>query len=385
MNKKIFAFIIAALMCVMCSLSSFAAQIDADTDFIIDEIGYLDADELTTLNAEAYNAYKECGVAVFVVFTYYDLDANSADYYIGDVDDYVLMIENEEYYAVFTGGTADDKIDDSVADDLRDAYDAEETFEAGISAFIEESAGLFDQTTTGDVGDAYVPESEGIRLYDGADLLTDTEEADLIAKLDKVSGEYNVDVAVATVDGTGDMNATEYVNYYFDKSGLGVGESLDAVLLLIDMDAREFRILSNGDLGAAAVSSGDIDNITDMITSDLSDAYYYDAFSAYVDEVEYQLNGEINGFPFKTTRNIVISLVIGFVVAFIVTGSMKSKLKSVSKKTNAASYVKQGSLMLQDSRDNFLYSHITKTKRESKSDSSSNSGGSSRNVGGGKF
>ena len=179
MNKKIFAFIIAALMCVMCSLSSFAAQIDADTDFIIDEIGYLDADELTTLNAEAYNAYKECGVAVFVVFTYYDLDANSADYYIGDVDDYVLMIENEEYYAVFTGGIADDKVDYSVADDLRDAYDAGETFEAGISAFIEESAGLFDQTTTGDVGDAYVPESEGMRLYDGADILTDTH-CDLI-------------------------------------------------------------------------------------------------------------------------------------------------------------------------------------------------------------
>ena len=381
---KIFAFIIAALMCVMCSLSSFAAQIDTDTDFIIDEIGYLDADELTSLNEEAYNAYKECGVAVFVVFTYDDLDEYSADFYVGDVDDYVLMIENEEYYAVFTDGIADDKVDDSVADDLRDAYDAEETFEAGISAFIEEAVGLFDQTTTGDVGDAYVPESEGIRLYDGADILTDTEEADLIAKLDKVSGEYNVDVAVATVDGTGDMNATEYVNYYFDNSGLGVGESLDAVLLLIDMDAREFRILSNGDLGAAAVSSGDIDNITDMITSDLSDAYYYDAFSDYVDEVAYQLDGEINGFPFKTARNLIISLVIGFVVAFIVTGSMKSKLKSVSKKTNAASYVKQGSLMLQDSRDNFLYSHITKTKRESKSDSSS-SGGSSRNVGGGKF
>jgi uncharacterized protein len=225
----------------------------------------------------------------------------------------------------------------------------------------------------------------GSVLYDGADILTEVEETALLEKLNSVSDAYKVELAIATVDGTGSMSATEYVSYYFDNSGLGIGDSRDAVLFLIDMDAREFRILSNGDVGAAAVSMDDIDNITDMVSSDLSDGEYYSAFVTFIDECEYQIDGQINGFPFKTGKSLAIALGVGFVVAFIATGSMKSQLKTVRASKEADSYVRQGSLSINDSRDVFLYSHITKTKRESKSSGSGSSGGSSRNVGGGSF
>lgn len=225
------------------------------------------------------------------------------------------------------------------------------------------------------------------RLNDSADILTDAEEAELLAKLDRITDEFKVEIAVATVNGTGDMTATEYVEYYFDNSSLGIGDERDAVLFLIDMEAREFRILSNGrNLGAAAISADDIDSITDKVSSDLKSGNYAKALHKFADECEYQINGEINGFPFKTGRNLVISVVIGLIVALIVTGNMKSKLKTVRWQDKASSYVKSGSLALTQSNDTFLYSRVTRTKRETDSSSGSSSNrSSSRNVGGGSF
>lgn len=223
------------------------------------------------------------------------------------------------------------------------------------------------------------------RLDDGADILTAVEEEELLEKLDRISEEYKVDVAIATVNGTGDMDATEYVNYYFDNSTLGFGEGRDAVLFLIDMDARQFRILSNGkDLGAVAVSSDDIESITDKVSSDLKRGNYAAAFHTFADECEYQIDGEINGFPFKAGRNLIISLIIGLIVSLIVTGSMKGKLKSVRWQDKATSYVKNGSFNVTESRDIFLYSRINRTKRQ-KEDSNSGDSTPSRNVGGGSF
>ncbi len=220
-------------------------------------------------------------------------------------------------------------------------------------------------------------------LIDTADILTASEEDTLREKLTEISGKFSVDIAVVTVNGTDGKSATSYINSYFDNSDLGYGSSRDAVLFLIDMDAREFRILSNGDIGAAAVSESDIDSITDMVTSDLSNGNYFSAFNSFADECEYQINGQINGFPFQTGRNLIICVVIGLVAAFIVTGNMKGKLKTVKKKDEAASYLKQGSLSVTESKDVFLYSRVTQTRREK--EESSSSSGSSRNVGGGSF
>lgn len=67
------------------------------------------------------------------------------------------------------------------------------------------------------------------------------------------------------------------------------------------------------------------------------------------------------------TRDIVIavciSVVIGIIIGFIGSGIMKSKLKSVSYQSGAADYVVPDSFKLNDSRDIYLYSTVTKTER----------------------
>ena len=67
------------------------------------------------------------------------------------------------------------------------------------------------------------------------------------------------------------------------------------------------------------------------------------------------------------TRDIVIavciSVVIGIIIGFIGSGIMKSKLTSVSYRSGAADYVVPDSFKLNDSRDIYLYSTVTKTER----------------------
>ena len=217
------------------------------------------------------------------------------------------------------------------------------------------------------------------RLYDEADLLTDAEENTILDRLNGVSEKYKVDVIIATVETVGDSTADEFVEDFYDRNGCGYGNNKDGVILLISMEERDYRILSNG-LGAEAIGTDDIKAIGDAISSDLTAGRYAKAFGSFIDECEYLIDGEINGFPFAFVKNLLISVVIGFLASFIVTGMMRRKLKSVRGQREAADYMKKGSMDLRVSRDTFLYRNVTRTKKENKSSSDSD-----RNTGGGKF
>lgn len=222
------------------------------------------------------------------------------------------------------------------------------------------------------------------RLFDSADLLTSAEESDLQSRMDELSEKFEVEIVIATFESVGEYSVDEFVEVYYDDNGFGYGENKDGVLLLVSMEERDYRILSNG-FGAQAISTDDIDRIGENVASYLSDADYADAFNTFIDECEYEIDGEINGFPFDFTINILISLVIGFIIALIATGIMRLKLKSVRKQTNATVYTKPGSMQVTNATDFFLYRVVDRHKIETNTSRSSGSSGSSRNIGGGKF
>lgn len=396
MTKRIFALILAAILCL-----SFVQIVSAapDIDFIIDEQDSISAEDEDILNKEAASVYDSIGVAVFYVFTY---EENFLNYdlagLVGDIENYVVMIENTELWYIFKSGIAENCISVEDEDTLRAVYVETEGYKDGISAFfattekhiakkLDENNGTDAETQAPVItyGDVYTPAGDKKRLYDGADVLTDDEEKSLLEKLDRISDEYKVDVAVATVNGIGDMSADDYTVYYYENSGLGFGDERDGVLLLLEMEERNIRIRSNGkELGAAALSQTDLESMIESLTPALSDGNYAEAFNEYADSCEYEINGFINGFPFEAGKSFIISLIIGLIVAFIVTGNLKGQLKSVRSKTQAADYVNKGSLAIFDSRDTFLYSRVT-CKEKPKKDSSSSSSGSSSNMAGGKF
>ena len=231
---------------------------------------------------------------------------------------------------------------------------------------------------------AATPGSERF-IYDDAQLLDKNEHAILQQKLETLSRAYDTHIVVATLRSVNGGDADLLSEAFFDGKDMGYGDSRDGIMLIVMMDIREFRIVSNGE-AADALTKRRIEKITDTITPALSDGDYADAFMTFADECAYYLDGHINGFPFPWVRNLAIALIVGLVIGLIVAFSLKAQLKSVRMQARAHNYVKANSMHLTYHSDLYLYRTVRRTRRENSNSSRSGGGGSgSRNVGGGRF
>lgn len=220
-------------------------------------------------------------------------------------------------------------------------------------------------------------------VEDEADLLTESEEAALSARLQQLSSTYNAQIVVATVESTGGSYFDDYMEFLYDERSLGYGENRDGVLLLVSMDPRTVGIVSNGFAGDAITTSS-IDIITEAMVDDLSEGNYADAFDIFADECVYYLDGYLNGFPFDTGTNLMVALGIGILIGVIVASVLKGQLKTVRRQHQADVYVKPGSMQLRVSSDLFLYRTVNRVKKQN-NNSSSGKSGSSRSVGSRSF
>jgi len=435
MMKKITAVLLVLVLSLSMSVCAYATSSNAV--FVIDEFDNLSRMELLKLNMLAANAQKECGVGIFFVYTTADelTDYNIYEI-VGNMSDYFVMMENDDSWYTFMNGKGA-QIDSDAEDALREVYDAEETYYGGVAAFLNAAAAYFsaDQniavtikapttvptdvptqapttvptdvptqapTTVPTDIPTQVPTSVPASvpadaptsvptvdtaveylLFDEANLLSSAEEAALTEKLLQVSREFGAQIIIATVKDTDGRSVDSYVEYVYDSMDFGYGTNRDGVLLLICMNPRAYRILSNG-CAADAIESGQIEAIGDAIVSDLSEGDYADAFDTFINRCEYYLNGYFNGFPFDSEKSLLIALGIGIAAGLIVVLILKGQLTSVRKQNHAAEYIKSGSMNVTVRRDTFMYRNVSRTKKETSS-SSSGSGGGSRNVGGGSF
>ena len=373
MTRKIISAFLALILCASLVLS-VSAEAKA-FDFVVDEIGYLAGAEVDLLNKQAVAIYEECGVGIFFVYTIEDdLENYDLETLLGGIQDYVIMLENADSWFTFYGGKGEE-IDLATEEKLRAVYNRADTYIEGVSDFLDAAADCFAPI-------ADTTEAEKYFLYDEADLLNDAEETALEKKLADVSGTYNAQLVVCTIASMDGADIDRYLDYLYDTMGFGYGENHDGVLLLVCMDPREYRILSNGFAGVA-IDGDAIDAMGDAFVSDLSDGNFAAAFTEFADQCAYYLDGHLNGFPFNFGKNLLISLVIGIAVGLIVAFILKSQLKTVRKQDQANVYVKQGSMNLTHQSDIYLYRTVSRTKKSSSG--SSSGGGSSRSTGGGSF
>ena len=373
MMKKIISIVLVFILCFSLAITASA---DAPV-FVSNELGYLTNEEAADLNVLANSLYEETGVGIFYVYTAaestieYDVSTLT-----GGMEDYVIMIENADSWYMHLGGRGEE-IDLAMEDELRALYDADPTYVGGVEAYLYAVAELFPYVADTPEGD--ILDVEECLIYDQADLLSDAEEAALTEKLLEVSQTHNAQVIIATVASLADGDVDAYLNESYDSMGFGYGENHDGVYLLVCMDPREYRILSNG-MAADAISAFDIEVIGEMIKPDLSDGDYAEAFETFAEQCDEYLSNETT---FNVTKKLGFCLVIGIIAGVIVAFILKAQLKSVRKKNEANVYVKPGSMQLTVQNSYFLYRDLRRTKKESSSSSSGS--GSSRNTGGGSF
>lgn len=235
------------------------------------------------------------------------------------------------------------------------------------------------------------------RLVDDADLLSSSEESQLLQQLDEISQRQQLDIVVVTTDTLDGQSPRDYADDFFDYNGYGYGANRDGILLLISMEDRDWWISTSG-YGITAFTDAGIAYIGEELLFDLGEGYYADAFTLFAqlcDDFITQARtgapydvGNMPAVPFPAVFMLVISLVVGLIVALIATAVMKGQLKSVRRQDNAGSYLKQGSLKLTQSDELYLYRNVSMVKRETNSGGSSthtSSSGRTHGGGGGKF
>ena len=224
------------------------------------------------------------------------------------------------------------------------------------------------------------------RLVDDADLLTNSEESELLALLDEISERQKVDVVGVTVDSLDGKSPMRFADDFYDYNGYGFGANADGVLLLVSMEDRDWYISTTG-YGITAFTDEGLDYIADAFLPDLSDGEYLDAFKTYAGLCDTFISQARNGKtydagnmpkePFSIGKNIAISFGIGIVLALIITGIMAGQLKSVRMQQAADNYIKRDSMKVTQSSDLFLYKHTDRRAKPKESSSGSHHSGSS--------
>ncbi len=242
--------------------------------------------------------------------------------------------------------------------------------------------------------------NEYARVRDSAELLTESEESTLAAKLDEIRIRQKVDIVVVTTTTLNGQTPRDYADDYFDYNGFGYGENRDGVLLLISTEESDWYISTHGYAITVFTDAG-IEYIGGQMRGDLSDGDFAGAFDTFARlSDEFITQAVDGGEPYDTSNMpteplsllwIPISIAVGICVSFVIVGKMKSDLKTVRSQAAANNYMKDGSLSITESQDLFLYNTVSRTAKPKDTDSGggssthTSSSGSTHGGGGGKF
>ena len=225
------------------------------------------------------------------------------------------------------------------------------------------------------------------RLVDNANLLTDSQEQALLARLDETSQKWSCNIALLTVDDhDGDIQA--YADDYFDYNGFGTDYNDSGILFMLSMYDREWAISTSGSAINTFTDYGQAYMVNAM-TDDLRSGDYNGAFTTYVKECDKLLEEASKGTPYdvysKPIRTAsdymsfgLYSVIIGLLLGLAPILKMKSDLRTVKMKPGAGGY-QAGSPTLRVCEDRF----INKTLHRTPISHDNNSSGRGSSFGGG--
>lgn len=247
-------------------------------------------------------------------------------------------------------------------------------------------------------------------IADEAGLLYQEEVSSLEEKAEELSSLYSIDAVILTVDSLGGSRAQDCADDYYDHTGYGA----DGVLFLLAMGEREWYISTCGKMIYALTDYG-TQQIGEEILPYLAEGRWYEGFSYFLDALPVYLDAYESGAPIdgqadysgdyyhgdqeeivyyeeEFTPYFPFSLLCGIVIAGIVVLIMRLSMNTKRSQHSASVYMTDGSWNLTQRQDIFLYSNVTKTRKQ---EPPKNSGGGSsvhrassgrrHGGGGGKF
>lgn len=220
------------------------------------------------------------------------------------------------------------------------------------------------------------------KVYDFADLFTDEEEQQLYTKITNYINEYNLDLAVVTID-ENNKTPREYADDFYDYNDFN---QQGGILFLIDMDNRKIYMSTTGE-AIKMYNDYRINTALDEVYTYMSDEEYYEGTSSYIDKIsDYAKKGvpTSNNEEKSLTSSIFMSLLIGLIGTAIIMVILIFKNRMVKKATTAREYLNKNSIKIQNMGEILISSNTTKHEIDhSSSGSSTHTGSSGSSHGGG--
>ena len=221
---------------------------------------------------------------------------------------------------------------------------------------------------------AFVMDEAGLLMPDEITVLEETA-----AELEDL---YHIHAVILTVDSLNGSSAQNYADDYYDHAGYDE----NGVLFLLAMSEREWYISTCGTL-RYVLTDYSIQQIGERVVPYLSEGLWYEGFHVYLDCLPdyldaYEAGAPIDGFAdysgdyyhgdqeeilyYKddTSPSFLFSLFCGIVAAGIAILVMRLSMNTKRSQRCASEYVKAGSWKLTQHSDIFLYSNVTKTRKQ---------------------
>lgn len=238
--------------------------------------------------------------------------------------------------------------------------------------------------------------------------------SDEIRSLEEIAAQlkdlYDIQAAVLTVNSLNGFHAQEFADNYYDNAGY----IDDGVIFLLAMAEREWYISTSGTIIYALTDYG-IQKIGEGAVSYFAEELWYDGFAYFLGSLPAFLDALENGSPIdgyadysgdyyhgdqdevlyyeeEFSPSFAVALLCGIAVSGIVVLIMRLCMSTNRPQRCASVYIKEGSWKLTQHRDVFLYSNVTKVRKQEPpqnngggSSTHRSSSGSRHGGGGGKF
>lgn len=250
---------------------------------------------------------------------------------------------------------------------------------------------------------AVAADSDKNRVFDEADVFSDSQEEKLQKRIESIREKYNMDVVIRFAYDSAIPNETGQIDAYADEwYNAGITSTYafgrDGVLFLFNMYddgyGRAWCIdgCERGDKDLGVYFYEYLTEETDFIKS-IKNEKYYDAMDEALDLLEIFLEQAETGTPYSDnnpykpekkpmskTKFTVLSLIeigVGLLFGKGYASSLRASMNTAVKRTEATEYIDKNSFYLSQNNDLFMYSNVTKTVIPTETRSSGGSGGTS--------
>ena len=224
------------------------------------------------------------------------------------------------------------------------------------------------------------------RVFDYADVLTDSEETYLEDKCKEYSLKDELDYVIVTTDNSEGKSAMEYADDFFANNGFGYNKEMgDGTLFLVTFDTRKYWFSTSGN-AINNIDDNEISCMNEEIEKDLRNADYFEAFEKYITLTSKAYNGKLsNNILTKWYFNLLIAVVVGAIVTVILGLQQKSKMTVSSNDYSTNMHANPSG-----NWDRYIRTTTTRTRKSSDSkggggSSHIGSSGNSHGGGGGSF